>query len=89
MCAVRHCCCPHLLQPAAVCDLQCNRLHTLLQEKGNANAVWWARRCLAVLGGGWDKVGLRQLSGMLVLIFARQVRGCFAFAVSSIWFGQY
>lgn len=45
----------------------------LLQEKGNANAVWWARRCLAVLGAGWDKVGLRQLSGMLVLIFARQV----------------
>ena len=47
----------------------------LLQEKGNANAVWWARRCLAVLGAGWDKVGLRQLSGMLVLIFARQVQG--------------
>jgi hypothetical protein len=37
--------------------------------------VWWARRCAAVLGAGWDKVGLRQLSGMLVLIFARQVRG--------------
>lgn len=36
--------------------------------------MWWARRCLAVLGAGWDKVGLRQLSGMLVLIFARQVR---------------
>ena len=49
-----------------------------LQEKGNANAHWWGRRCLAALsegrsGGEWQQVGLRQLSGMLILVFARKV----------------
>lgn len=50
----------------------------LMQEKGNANAHWWGRRCLRALsaapGAAWTQVGLRQLSGMLVLVFARQVR---------------
>ncbi len=50
----------------------------LMQEKGNANAHWWGRRCLRALssaaGGAWTQVGLRQLSGMLALVFARQVR---------------
>lgn len=51
--------------------------YVVLQEKGNANAHWWGKRCLAALdssrGGPWEKIGLRQLSGMLVLVFARQV----------------
>ena len=46
----------------------------LAQEVGNANAQWWSKRLLGALaagGGAWVPVGLRQLSGMLVLVFAR------------------
>lgn len=44
------------------------------QEKGNSNAHWWAKHLLAALGpASWTHVGLRQLSGMLVLVFVRQV----------------
>lgn len=44
-----------------------------LQEKGNNNGQWWAAQLLLALGGAsrWGKFGLRQLSGMLVLVFAR------------------
>ena len=54
--------------------------HTLMlsyrcvQEIGNSNAQWWSKRLLEALAGGagaWCQVGLRQLSGMLVLVFAR------------------
>ncbi|KAK3240243.1 hypothetical protein CYMTET_49905 [Cymbomonas tetramitiformis] len=51
-------------------------------EKGNENAVWWQTALWEVLdescGGmsssqfGWEKVGLRQMSGMLVAVFARR-----------------
>jgi len=45
-----------------------------LQEKGTAAAQWWAAAALDALGGpsSWARVGLRQLSGMLVLVFARE-----------------
>lgn len=49
-------------------------------EKGNVNAQWWYSNLWTVLckQGQWARVGLRQLSGMLVLVFARdslKVRG--------------
>ena len=42
-------------------------------ERGNATAQWWAAALQAALGGpgAWARVGLRQLSGMLVLVYAR------------------
>jgi hypothetical protein len=44
-----------------------------LQERGNANAQWWSQSVLGALGGcgTWFRVALRQLSGMLVIVFAR------------------
>ena len=44
-----------------------------LQEKGNNNAQWWQQQLLGRLGstgGSWMHVGLRQLSGMLIMVFA-------------------
>ena len=45
----------------------------LMQEKGNTNGQWWATQLLLALGGPklWHHCGLRQLSGMLVVVFAR------------------
>ncbi|KAK9805177.1 hypothetical protein WJX72_003678 [[Myrmecia] bisecta] len=46
-----------------------------MQEKGNQRAQWWNNQMLAALSGGpasWMRVGLRQLSGMLVMVFARK-----------------
>ncbi|KAL4853623.1 Type II inositol polyphosphate 5-phosphatase 15 [Chlorella vulgaris] len=44
-----------------------------MQERGNTNAKFWGAGVLQALGGDrhWHQVGLRQLSGMLVLVFAR------------------
>ena len=43
----------------------------LLQEKGNNNAQWWQGQILNSLGyDKWKPVGLRQLSGMLVMVFS-------------------
>lgn len=43
-----------------------------LQEKGNTNGQWWANSILTILDKSqWFKVGLRQLSGMLVIVVAR------------------
>ncbi|KAK9799381.1 hypothetical protein WJX73_007250 [Symbiochloris irregularis] len=42
------------------------------QEKGNANGQWWEKQVHAALGcEDWSRVGMRQLSGMLILVFAR------------------
>ena len=43
-----------------------------LQEKGNNNAQWWQNMLLKSLGSHrqWFRVGLRQLSGMLIVVFA-------------------
>ena len=46
----------------------------MMQEIGNSNAQWWSKHLLISLdggAGGWCQIGLRQLSGMLVLVFAR------------------
>ena len=46
----------------------------MLQEIGNSNAQWWSKHLMLALdggAGGWSQIGLRQLSGMLVLVFAR------------------
>ena len=45
----------------------------LMQEKGNTNGQWWATQLLLALGGpkAWHHCGLRQLSGILVVVFAR------------------
>ena len=46
----------------------------MLQEIGNSNAQWWSKQLLLALDGGagaWCQIGLRQLSGMLILVFAR------------------
>ena len=41
------------------------------QEKGNNNAQWWQAQVMSTLGSDrWMRVGLRQLSGMLVMVFA-------------------
>ncbi|KAL3132931.1 hypothetical protein ABBQ38_006845 [Trebouxia sp. C0009 RCD-2024] len=46
-------------------------LNKSAQEKGNNNAQWWQSQVLHSLGGErWMRVGLRQLSGMLVMVFA-------------------
>lgn len=44
-----------------------------MQEKGNTNAKFWGASVLSALGGEarWYQVGLRQLSGMLIMVFAR------------------
>ena len=51
--------------------IRCSRC--LMQEKGNTNGQWWATQLLLALGGPklWHHCGLRQLSGMLVVVFAR------------------
>jgi hypothetical protein len=50
-----------------------------LQEIGNSNAQWWSKHLLLALDGSpgaWCQIGLRQLSGMLILVFARsQLKG--------------
>jgi len=50
-----------------------NALASRLQEKGNANAQFWSTAMLHALGGDrhWHQIGLRQLSGMLIIAFAR------------------
>ena len=44
-----------------------------LAEKGNSNAQFWSSTVLEALGGSrhWHQIALRQLSGMLVIAFAR------------------
>lgn len=61
-----------------------------LQEKGNTNAKFWLTAVLGALGGptAYELVGMRQLSGMLVLAFARQdlrVRVCVCDFVCVWW----
>eukprot|EP00889_Picochlorum_renovo_P000771 jgi/Picre1/27801/NNA_000765.t1 len=41
------------------------------QERGNANAQFWVNTTSASLGRHWYHVSLRQLSGMIVMVFAR------------------
>ena len=43
------------------------------QERGNNNAKAWQAALQAALGGEttWTRIGLRQLSGMLIMVFAR------------------
>ncbi|KAL0054630.1 hypothetical protein WJX82_000216 [Trebouxia sp. C0006] len=46
-------------------------LNKSAQEKGNNNAQWWQAQVMSTLGADrWMRVGLRQLSGMLVMVFA-------------------
>ena len=42
------------------------------QERGNANAQSWSASIEATLGQDWVRLGLRQLSGMLILVYARK-----------------
>lgn len=50
-----------------------NALSAKMQERGNYNAQFWSNSILSALGGDrhWHQVALRQLSGMLVMAFAR------------------
>ena len=41
------------------------------QERGNSNAQYWANAVSSVLGRSWQSVSLRQLSGMLVMVYAQ------------------
>ncbi|KAK9832480.1 hypothetical protein WJX81_000147 [Elliptochloris bilobata] len=54
---------------AAAKDVLMNRQ----QERGNANAKAWQAAVQTALGGEavWPRIGLRQLSGMLIMVFAR------------------
>ncbi|KAG2453429.1 hypothetical protein HYH02_001652 [Chlamydomonas schloesseri] len=57
-------------------DAARNLLYKTMLERGNQNAQWWAAELLAALttaGGGaaWSRVGLRQMSGMLAMVFCR------------------
>ena len=42
-----------------------------MQERGNANAQAWNSAIQSAVGEGWQRLGLRQLSGMLVLVYIR------------------
>ncbi|EFJ50943.1 hypothetical protein VOLCADRAFT_88385, partial [Volvox carteri f. nagariensis] len=46
-----------------------------LQERGNQNAQWWstelAAALLAATGGSWERVALRQMSGLVIVVFCR------------------
>ena len=43
-----------------------------LQERGNANAQWWANEAQLAMGGeAWVRVGLRQMSGIVMIVFCR------------------
>ena len=42
-----------------------------MQERGNANAQAWSSAIQSAVGEGWQRLGLRQLSGMLVLVYIR------------------
>ncbi|CAL5226967.1 g9852 [Coccomyxa viridis] len=46
-------------------------LLTKQQERGNANAQAWNSAIQSAVGEGWQRLGLRQLSGMLVLVYIR------------------
>ena len=52
------------------------RIRPELQEQGNANAQFWGEAVLRVLNNmmpnQWVRVGMRQMSGLLTLVFARQ-----------------
>eukprot|EP00890_Picochlorum_soloecismus_P001963 jgi/Picsp_1/2768/NSC_00996-R1_type i inositol- -trisphosphate 5-phosphatase 12-like len=42
------------------------------QERGNANAQFWVNAIASSLGRDWYNVSLRQLSGMLIAVFAKK-----------------
>lgn len=45
-----------------------------MQEKGNQNGQRWAKNFLCALDKGnreWEHLGLRQLSGMVIMVFAK------------------
>lgn len=42
------------------------------QEKGTQNAQWWSSELESILGSGFARVALRQMSGLLVLVFVRR-----------------
>ena len=43
------------------------------QERGNANAQFWVNAIASSLGDrSWHNVSLRQLSGMLIAVFAKK-----------------
>ena len=48
--------------------------HPAPQEKGTQNAQWWAGEVGAALGGpdAFVRVGLRQMSGILVIVYCRK-----------------
>jgi len=50
-----------------------SRVWLLRQERGNNNAKAWQAAVQSALGGSaaWPPIGLRQLSGMLIMVFAR------------------
>ncbi|KAG2438703.1 hypothetical protein HXX76_005249 [Chlamydomonas incerta] len=57
-------------------DAARNLLYKTMLERGNQNAQWWATELAAALttasgGASWARVGLRQMSGMLALVFCR------------------
>eukprot|EP00198_Chlamydomonas_reinhardtii_P003714 XP_001693050.1 inositol polyphosphate phosphatase [Chlamydomonas reinhardtii] len=57
-------------------DAARNLLYKTMLERGNQNAQWWASELAVALttasgGASWDRVGLRQMSGMLALVFCR------------------
>uniref|UniRef100_A0A061RPG9 Phosphatidylinositol-bisphosphatase n=1 Tax=Tetraselmis sp. GSL018 TaxID=582737 RepID=A0A061RPG9_9CHLO len=50
-----------------------------LGEKGNVNAAWWRKSLAQTLGSlepagpaAWEMVSMRQLSGMMVIVFVRR-----------------
>lgn len=48
------------------------------QEKGTNQGQWWANAIAASLaetpGEPWERVALRQMSGLVLVVFCRQVR---------------
>ncbi|KAG1665296.1 hypothetical protein FOA52_015873 [Chlamydomonas sp. UWO 241] len=52
-------------------DLARNLINRGALEKGNENAKWWYSELHDVLGDQFVRVGLRQMSGLLIMAFCR------------------
>ncbi|GIL46869.1 hypothetical protein Vafri_3741 [Volvox africanus] len=55
-------------------DAAVTLLSKSMLERGNQNAQWWAMElaaALAAMGRTWERVALRQMSGLVIVVFCR------------------
>ncbi|GLC43102.1 hypothetical protein PLESTM_001431000 [Pleodorina starrii] len=56
-------------------DAAVTLLSKSMLERGNQNAQWWSTElssALAATGGSWERVALRQMSGLVIVVFCRR-----------------